>query len=387
MDKVRIGLIGYGNMGRNHAKYLFAGEVPHGELTAVCDISADNCCRARQELGGDGKVLCFDDPMKMMKSKAIDGVLIVSPHYEHPKMIEAALKNDLHVLCEKPIGVFTKNVREINALADRSKKVFGIMFNQRTNKVYQKIKEMITSGQLGEIKRTNWIVTHWYRPQSYYESGGWRATWAGEGGGVLLNQSPHQIDLWQWICGMPVRVRAFCSFGKYHDIEVEDDVTAYVEYANGATGVFITTTGETPGTNRFEIAGDNGKIVLEDEKITFWKTSVPERQFNREFKGGFGAPECQKKEVAVEGKGEEHKGVVKDWVHAILTGTPLLAPGEEGINSLQLSNAMLLSTWLDDWVNLPIDDEIFYQQLQEKINNSKFKKIINKIEMDTEGTY
>lgn len=322
-------------------------------------------------------ILCFDDPLKMMKSKAIDGVFIVSPHYEHPKMIEAALKNNLHVLCEKPIGVFTKNVRAINALADRSEKVFGIMFNQRTNKVYQKIKEMVSAGELGEIKRTNWIVTHWYRPQSYYESGGWRATWAGEGGGVLLNQSPHQIDLWQWICGMPVRVRAFCSFGKYHDIEVEDDVTAYVEYANGATGVFITTTGETPGTNRFEIAGDNGKIVLEDEKITFWKTSVSERQFNREFKGGFGAPACEKIEVAVDGKGEEHKGVVKDWVHAILTGSPLLASGAEGINSLQLSNAMLLSTWLDDWVNLPIDDELFYLKLQEKIKNSKFKKIIN----------
>lgn len=374
MNKVRIGLIGYGSMGRNHAKYLAAGEVADAELTAVCDISVENHNRAKQELGGDGKVRVFDEPMKLMKSGAVDGVLIVSPHYEHPDMITAALENNLHVLTEKPIGVFTKNVRQVNALAAKSKKVFGIMFNQRTNTVYQKIKEMITSGQLGEIKRTNWTATHWYRAQSYYELGGWRATWAGEGGGVLLNQSPHQLDLWQWICGMPVRVRAFCSFGKYHNIEVEDDVTAYVEYENGATGTFITTTGEMPGTNRFEIAGDNGKIVLEDEKIIFWKTSVPERQFNREFKGGFGMPECEKIEIAVDGKGEEHKGIVKDWVKGILIGSPLLAPGVEGINSLQLSNAMVLSTWMDDWVTLPVDDELYHQKLQEKIKNSTVRK-------------
>jgi predicted dehydrogenase len=367
MEKIRIGIIGYGNMGRNHAKYLSAGEVPNGILTAVCDISPANYKRAKDELCSNGKISVFDEPMKMMKSGMIDGVLIVSPHYEHPDMVKAGLENNLHVLCEKPIGVFTKNVREVNELAAKCKKVFGIMFNQRTNKVYQKIKQMISVGELGEIKRTNWAATHWYRSQSYYELGGWRATWAGEGGGVLLNQAPHQIDLWQWICGMPVRVRAFCGFGKYHKIEVEDDVTAYVEYENGATGVFITTTGETPGTNRFEIAGDKGKIVLEDEKITFWKTKISERQFNREFKGGFGAPECEKIEVAVEGKGEEHKGIVKDWVNAIMTGSDLLAPGIEGINSLQLANAMLLSTWIDDWVRLPIDDDLFYRKLQEKI--------------------
>jgi len=376
MGKIRIGLIGYGNMGRNHAQYLVCGEVPDAELTAVCDSNADNINRAKKDFASTG-IKYFSDAEELMKSGLADGIFIVVPHYQHPDLITAGLKNNLHVLTEKPVGVFTKNVRQVNALAAKSKKVFGIMFNQRTNTVYRKLKQMISSGQLGEIKRTNWIAAHWYRAQSYYELGGWRATWAGEGGGVLLNQAPHQLDLWQWICGMPVRVRAFCSFGKYHNIEVEDDVTAYVEYKNGATGVFITTTGETPGTNRFEITGDNGKIVLEDEKITFWKTAVPERQFNREFKGGFGAPENTKIDVAIEGKGEEHKGIMKDWIKAILTGSPMLAPGAEGINSLELSNAMLLSAWLDDWVTLPIDDELFYKKLQEKIKDSKFRKTAN----------
>jgi predicted dehydrogenase len=387
MNKVRIGLIGYGNMGRSHAKYLAASEVPDAELTAVCDISAVNLNRAKADLDGKVKAEYFDDPQKLMKAGLVDGVFIVVPHYDHSTLILEALKHNLHVLTEKPVGVYTKNVRKVNALAAKSKKVFGIMFNQRTNPVYQKLRQMIASGELGEIKRTNWIITNWYRSQSYYDAGGWRATWAGEGGGVLLNQSPHQLDLWQWICDMPKRVRAFCSFGKYHNIEVEDDVTAYVEYKNGATGVFITSTGETPGTNRFEIMGDNGKIILEDEKITFWKNAVPERQFNREYKKGFGAPENTKIEITVEGKGEEHKGIVKDWVAAILTGSPLLAPGIEGINSLELSNAMLLSSWLDDWVQLPVDDDLFYEKLQEKIKTSKFKKVTKKVEMDTTGTY
>ena len=185
-----------------------------------------------------------------------------------------ALENGKHVLIEKPAGVHTRHVREMNAAADRAGMVFGIMFNQRTIPAHKKLKDLVDSGELGQLKRTNWIITNWYRSQSYYDSGSWRATWKDEGGGVLLNQCPHQLDLWQWICGMPKKVRAYCSFGKYHDIEVEDDVTALVEYENGATGVFITSTGEAPGSNRFEIAADNGKVVFEDEKITFWRNRI-----------------------------------------------------------------------------------------------------------------
>ena len=191
----------------------------------------------------------------------------------------------------------------MNEAAEKSGKVFSMMFNQRTNPLYQKVRELILSGELGEIKRTNWIITNWYRSQSYYDSGGWRATWAGEGGGVMINQSPHQLDLWQWTTGlMPRRVRAFSGFGKYHDIEVEDDVTAYVEYENGATGLFVTSTGEAPGTNRFEVAGDRGKIVVEDGKLTFWRLRQSEREFNREYQGGFGEPECWKIDIPVYGR-------------------------------------------------------------------------------------
>ena len=324
MDKVRIGIIGIGGMGTGHAKYLINGKVKGAKLTAVCDINPERLKFFKDNFSAD--VLTFDNSDDMFASGAIDGVMIATPHYDHPTLAIKAFKNGLHVLIEKPAGVYTKKVREMNEAAEKSDRVFGIMYNQRTNPLYQKVKDLIESGELGEIKRTNWIITNWYRPQSYYDSGGWRATWEGEGGGVLLNQDPHQLDLWQWICGMPKRVRAFCSFGKFRNIEVEDDVTAYVEYENGATGVFVTSVGDAPGTNRFEISGDRGKIVIEDGKITFWRLRVSEKQFNNEFKDGFGAPECWKCEISVKGETTAHAGITQNWVNAILKGEKLLAP-------------------------------------------------------------
>ncbi|HHV95727.1 MAG TPA: Gfo/Idh/MocA family oxidoreductase [Clostridiaceae bacterium] len=369
MDKVRIGIVGMGNMGKGHAKYLMEGKVPQAELTAICDSDPARLEAFANEYGD--KVKRYEQVDDFLKNAPIDGVLVATPHYFHPEIAIKAFQNNLHVLIEKPAGVYTKQVREMNEVAEKSGKVFGIMYNQRTNPVYQKVRDLIISGELGEIKRTCWIITNWYRPQSYYDSGVWRGTWEGEGGGVLINQAPHQLDLWQWICGLPKRVRAFCHFGKYHDIEVEDDVTAYVEYENGATGTFITTTGEAPGTNRLEIAGDRGKIVVEDDKITFWRLRESERVYNKSTSKTFGAPECWKCEIPVKGTATGHAGITTDWVNAILKGTPLLAPGVEGIRGLEISNAMYLSTWIDDWVEIPVDEDLFYSKLQEMIQKSK----------------
>jgi predicted dehydrogenase len=377
MGKLRIGVVGLGNMGSGHLKYLGKDEVSGAELTAVCDNRPEQLERAKKTL--KESVRGFSSTEEMFASGSVDGVIIATPHYYHSPMAIEAFKHGLHVLSEKPAGVYTKQVREMNEAAAKSGKVFGIMFNQRTNPIYQKLRDLISSGELGEIRRTNWIITNWYRSQSYYDSGGWRATWAGEGGGVLLNQDPHQLDLWQWTVGMmPTRVRAFCQFGKYRNIEVEDDVTAYVEYANGATGVFITTTGEAPGTNRYEISGDRGKIVIENNQMTFHRLRVPEPQFNREYKGGFGQPECWKIDIPVSGdRSDGHMRITQNWADAINKGTKLLAPGEEGIKGLTLSNAMHLSTWTDNWVNLPIDEELFYAKLQERIAESKSTKDAN----------
>lgn len=371
MEELRIGVIGIGNMGSSHARQLAKGEVPGARLTAVCDLRQERLDWARGELGEN--VGLYSNSDAFFAAEVVDAVIIATPHYDHPVLAIEAFKRGLHVLTEKPAGVYTAKVREMNNAAERSGKTFGIMYNQRTNPLYQKVRKMIQEGELGEIKRINWIITTWYRSQSYYNSGGWRATWAGEGGGVLLNQCPHQLDLWQWICGMPSRIRAFMSFGKYHDIEVEDDVTAYMEYANGATGVFITGTADTPGTNRFEILGDKGKAVIENGELSFWHLTVPERQFNSEYEGGFGEPECWKCEIPIIGKETHHLGIIKNWVSAISNGTPLLAPGIEGINGLMLSNAMHLSAWTDNWVDLPVDEELFYKKLKERIDTSSYK--------------
>ncbi|MBM7541224.1 Gfo/Idh/MocA family protein [Amphibacillus cookii] len=385
MKNVRIAVIGIGNMGSFHARQFFDHHVPNAELTAVCDINSERLDWAKQTFGDC--IQRFETPEQLFAAKACDAVFIATPHYDHPSLAIQALQSGYHTLIEKPAGVYTKAVREMNQVAEQSDKVFGIMYNQRTNPLYQKVKDLIEFNELGDIKRTNWIITNWYRPQSYYDAGNWRATWRGEGGGVLLNQDPHQLDLWQWICGMPKRVRSFMSFGKYRDIEVEDDVTAYVEYENGATGLFVTSIGEAPGTNRFEISGDKGKIVIENGKLTFWRLRIPESQFNQEFKGGFGSPECWKCDVPIHGENEQHVGILKNWVNAILNGTPLLAPGVEGINGLTISNAMHLSAWTDDWVELPLDEALFYEKLKERIVNSTFTKKSENVTLDVEGTY
>jgi predicted dehydrogenase len=386
MREVRIGIIGFGGVAREHARYIFGGEISEATLAAVCDINP-NCLEIAKNLCSE-KVKFFNNSEELFKSGLVDAVIIATPHYQHSPLAIAALKHNLHVLIEKPAGVYTRQVYEMNEFAGKSDRVLAIMFNWRCRPIYKKLKGIVDAGELGDMKRTNWIITDWYRPQSYYDAGQWRATWSGEGGGVLLNQCPHQLDLWQWICGMPQRVRAFCGFGKYHNIEVEDDVTAYVEYENGATGIFIASTGETPGSNRFEVMGDKGKIVVENGEITFWRNRISERDFNRQFKGGFGMPECCRCQIPIDEVDEGHKGITRNWVQAILHSVPLIAPGQEGINSLEISNAMLLSSWQDDWVKLPIEGELFYSKLQEKIKKSKHHKKTSQSQiMDVTGTF
>ena len=384
MADVRFGIIGIGGMGRHHAQYLFNGEIPGAKLAAVGDVAPAALDWAKSRFG-DG-VKTFDSGEALISSGAVDAVLIATPHYFHPPLAIQALQNGVHALVEKPAGVYTKQVKELNEVATKSGLVFGIMFNQRTHGSHQKMRELVQGGELGDIKRTQYVITDWFRSQAYYDSGGWRATWSGEGGGVLLNQSPHNLDLWQWICGMPSRVRAVCSFGKYHNIEVEDDVTAFVEYPNGGTGVFITSTGEAPGTNSLEIVGDNGKLLWAEGKLTFWKTRVPVSEWSRTTKGGFEKPETWKIEIPTKG-GEDHKGITKNFTAAIQGGAPLLASGQEGINGVTLANAMLLSAWTDSWVELPLDDELYHAKLQERIQNSTFQKDAAGKSLEFAGTF
>jgi len=384
--KVRFGIIGLGNMGHSHAENIYRGDIPDGVLTAACDIKNERLVWAKEKIKG---VRLFNNVTDMFKSGEIDAVIIAVPHYYHPQLAIEAFDYKLNVMCEKPAGVYTKQVREMNEKAAKTNSVFAMMFNQRTNCVYRKMKEMMETGQLGNLRRSVWIITDWYRSQFYYDSGDWRATWSGEGGGVLLNQCPHNLDLWQWICGMPNKVRAFCNEGKWHNIEVEDDVTAYITYPNGATGVFITTTGDTPGTNRFEITGDLGKLVCEGRnKLLFYKNEMPEQEYSKTTREAFGRPRFEEIEVGTDGLNPQHNGVLTAFVNKILGRGELIAAGEEGINGLTLSNAMHLSSWLDRTVSLPLDEDLFYLELQKKIKNSTFmKKSFSYIETNMSKTY
>ena len=383
---IRFGIIGVGNMGSGHAKNFLNGEIREMRLVAVADIKPERLQWAKENIPF---VKTYSTAKELMESGEVDAVIIAVPHYFHPPYVIEALNNGLDVISEKPAGVYTKQVREMNEVASKSDKTFAMMFNQRTNCVYRKIKEIVDSREYGDIRRVSWLITDWYRTQSYYNSGGWRATWSGEGGGVLLNQCPHQLDLWQWICGMPSKIRAFCHEGKWHDIEVEDDVTIYAEYPNGATGVFVTTTGDYPGSNRLEITMDKAKLVCEEgEKITLIEL---EESLSDNIKGsdkGFARIPLKEIPVETDGINDQHTGVMNAFAAHILHGAPLVADGREGINGLTISNAAHFSSWTNDIVTLPVDEDKYYEMLMEKVANSKAKKdVVESVNEDMSSTY
>lgn len=386
MNEVRIGVIGLGNMGTSHARKIYDGKVSRMKLGAICDIAENRRAYAKENFPD---VEVFDDAEAMMKSGLVDAIVISVPHYDHPQLAIKGFENGLHVLVEKPAGVHTKQVLEMNAAAAKSDKVFGIMYNQRTNPVYKQLRNMIQRGDLGKIKRAAWIITDWYRPQIYHDSCTWRSTWKTEGGGALINQNPHQLDLWQWLFGMPDRIMSHVSFGKYYDIEVEDDVTAFMEYENGMTGVYITSTGEAPGVNRLEISCDMGFIEVTKDKISFKRNVESEREFNEKNRTViFGKPECWDCVVPAEGENPQHLGIFHNFTAAILDGTPLLAPGEEGVNGLTISNAIHYSAWTNGWADVKnFDHEGYYNLLQDKIAKSTVVKKEIQMTVDVKGSH
>ena len=369
-EQVRVGVIGLGNMGSVHARELRAGRVQHAELAAVCDIEP-----AALEPFAD--VPRFTDSSELIRSGQVEAVLIATPHYDHTPISIEALGRGLHVLSEKPLAVHKADCElMLDAYRKRPnpEQVFAEMFNQRLDPRYRKLRALVQGGELGEIQRINWIITDWFRSEAYYRAGGWRATWRGEGGGVLLNQCPHNLDLWQWIFGLPQRVRAFCGFGRFHEIEVEDQVTAYLEYASGATGIFITSTGEAPGTNRLEVAGERGKIVIEGSSFSFTRNELSSVEYSRTTRERFSAPPVWNVQIPVGPGAAQHLGILQNFVNAILDGEPLIAPAVEGIFSVELANAMIYSALQAETVSLPLDSAAYAVELERLIRDSRHEK-------------
>jgi len=366
MSKTRLAIIGLGSMGATHAQNVIEGKIPGAELTAVCD--------SRPEvLATFSSARPFTDYRELLRSGAADAVLIATPHFQHTPIGIEALEAGLHVLVEKPISVHKADCERLLAAyrGRENQQVFAAMFNQRALPVHQKLKALMDSGDLGQLMRVQWTITNWFRTDAYYASGGWRATWAQEGGGVLLNQCPHNLDLFWWFFGAARQVRAHCHFGRHHRIEVEDEVSAYLELESRATAVFIASTGEAPGTNRLEIAGDRGRLILEDGKLSFLRTAVSVREFQRTSPERFGRPPMESVDCDVSSApSDQHNDIIRNFIDAIQHRAPLIAPAVEGIHSVELANAMLLSTWLDRTITLPIDSALFEAQLQKRIASS-----------------
>jgi UDP-N-acetyl-2-amino-2-deoxyglucuronate dehydrogenase len=380
MANVRMGVIGLGAQGGTYAGFLAEGKVENMVLGAICDSDP-----AKKSLASEKypDIPFYDNYINMLQSGDVDAVVTCVPHYLHPEMGIEALRRNIHALVEKPAGVYTKQVRELNEYAaTRPELTFGIMFNQRTNPLYQKVKKIIDNGEIGKIRRTNWIITTWWRPQGYYDQSAWRATWEGEGGGVLVNQAPHQIDLLQWICGMPKKVYSNIKYGYQRKISVEDEVTAMLDYGDGATGVFITCTHDAIGTDRFEILGDKGKIVVDDsKKVTIKRLVKPESEMSDSISwaeaakifSGANLEDVYSEEV-IEFEsvwGGQHIAVLENFASNIVHGTPLLAPGSDGIHGVTLANAIHLSSWLGEEVEIPFDEELYLEELNKKVEEEK----------------
>lgn len=378
MDKVRIGIIGLGNIGQVHVNNILEGKVPRGELTAVADAFADKL----PEFAAKG-LKTYDNAGDLINSGEIDALMICTPHYQHTTLGIQGLEAGLHVMVEKPISAHKADAERLIAVAEKyPDRVFGGMFQMRVEPRYIKLRELVQGGELGDLIRVMWIMTDWFRSEAYYQSGGWRATWKGEGGGVLLNQCLHQLDALQWIVGMPSKVRGHVGIGKFHDIEVEDDVTCHMEYPGGASGIFISSTGETPGSNRFEISGTKGRVILENDKLVLTRNAVPSDEWNQTSQVGFEQPETTVEEFPIPTAEDPHAGLLTNFMNAILDGEPLVAPGSSGIGSVELANVMLYSGLLEQPIDLPMDGAAWEAKLNELIAESTHDKKTKEVSIE-----
>ena len=377
----RLAVVGIGRMGGRHARNIAKGVVKGAKLVAVCDLDT----KKLQDFASKYKVAVYTDLKNMLAKEELDGVVIATPHYSHVELAKICIDKGVNFLVEKPVSVTTKEAKELVAALDKNPNVIGaMMFNQRTNRMYRKAKALIDSGAIGKIQRVNFIITDWYRTQFYYDMGGWRASWSGEGGGTLINQCVHQLDVLQWLVGMPKSVLAYCNT-KNRNISTENDVTAIFKY-DGFDCCFTASTHEVPGTNRLEIAGDKGKIVVEKFKMTYYLNEKSESQINELSKRDYGNKEDKKSKkhklsyglyrMIYDGINGQQSRIISNFVKALESGKKedLIARAEEGLNCLELINSMNLSSWLDKAVDLPLDSEEYASRLAQKIEEEKTKK-------------
>jgi predicted dehydrogenase len=378
MKPVRIGIVGLGNMGLSHARDCMESETT--ELVAVCDVDKQRVDELTESGNAGGPTIAgYTEPDKLMAESGAEAILIATPHYFHTPVAIAAFGRGLHVLTEKPVGVHVNDVQIMldaykAARQDNPDLIFAAMFQQRTLGHWQTIKQLLEDGALGKLVRSSWIITTWFRTQRYYNLSDWRATWKGEGGGVLLNQCPHNLDLYQWFFGMPKSVHGIAAIAKYHDIEVEDEVTAVFEHENGMTGHFITSTAESPGTNRLEIVGEMGKLVYEDDTLRIDRNEESMLTFANTSDEVFTTVPHAAEEIAVKTGGGMHRTVTERFARAVRGEGEVVAQGAEGMGSVMLANAVLMSHFAGKKIDLPLDGDAYQGLLEDLISKSTFVK-------------
>ena len=361
---VRFAVVGFGSIGRTHFRTISGTAVPDGLVTALV---------TRQSDGLPDGIEVFRDVDTLLDAGVADVVVVATPTMDHEETSRKVLTTGCHLVVEKPMAMTVLGARRIID-ARPSEAVAAVMLNQRYHGTYRRIREIVKGGLLGRIHRFSWIMTAWYRPNAYFAVSSWRGTWPGEGGGALLNQGIHNLDILQWILGLPASVYARAGFGKFHSIDVEDEVTALFEYDDGLSGVLVVSTGEAPGTNRFEIVGDRGTLVFEADTIRLAMTDRNVSEHRATSRDLFESPNFTEQREVPAATANQHAEVFNDVVGAVSEGRPVATPLEDGVASIELANAILVSAWEDRRVDLPVDAVAYHEALERRIEASDFRE-------------
>ncbi|MAQ10247.1 MAG: oxidoreductase [Gammaproteobacteria bacterium] len=360
---VRVGVVGTGNIGSQHILLLQSGKIKGAQLAATASRSASSL---------QTDVPHFKDYREMFSHADINAVLIATPTMSHVEIAQAAIQCGLPIMMEKPLAMSVGQAEKLLALVPDHLQ-FAIMLSQRFDPAYARLKQLLMNNAIGNLQRIGWTMTKWYRPDIYYKVSRWRGTWPGEGGGLLINQCIHNLDVLQWLVGLPDSITAKVGFGKHHDIDVEDEVSAIMTFDNGAIGTLTASSGEAPGVNRLEIVGDRGSLILEHGVIDVLRADENVRTHCRTTHEMFGMPVFDREVIEITEESNQHAAVLQNFVDSLEIGSELLTPTEQGLGSLQLANGILLSAWNNETVTVPIDTNQYEARLQEKIHNASLR--------------
>ncbi len=374
MKKVRYGIIGVGVQGKKYADLIQSGKMENSVLTALCTTSEEKKTKLEDEYQD---VSVFLDYKDMIKSKEVDAIITTCPSQYHTEIARNALVMGVSVLNEKPAGINSRQVSNLNAIYKRFKSKnnvsYGLVFNQRTNTIYQEIKKIIETKQLGDFRRINWIQNSWYRPKEYYESGFWRAKYSQEGGGLIINQAQHTLDLFYYMVGLPKKVFAKTLLGYQRDITTDSDVSVIFEYENGATGNYVSCTHDMMGTDRLEIDLSGGKIIVENEQCTIYTFFKDEKEVNLTYSN---AEYKNIENIFIDKKiitnqnnapDKQYLMIIENFSNNILNGEPLIADGLDSGFSVQMSDAINLSNYYGKELTIPVDEDDYLKFLAGKI--------------------